>query len=63
MEYTTGKYGDVTMKTNKIIVYIGEERFRISESIDGKLTINKISDGLSDEIKIYPRSVNEVDIL
>lgn len=45
-----------------ITIYIGEERFRISESVDGKLNINKYSDGDSDLIKIYPRTGNEIEL-
>lgn len=45
-----------------ITIYIGEERFRISESVDGKLNINKYSDGDSDLIKIQPRTGNEIEL-
>ena len=45
-----------------ITIYIGEERFRISESVDGKLNINKYSDGDSDLIKIHPRTGNEIEL-
>ncbi len=45
-----------------ITIYIGEERFRLSESIDGKLNINKYSDGDSDLIKINPRTGNEIEL-
>ena len=45
-----------------ITIYIGEERFRISESVDGKLNINKYSDGDSDLIKIQPRYGNEIEL-
>jgi hypothetical protein len=45
-----------------ITIYIGEERFRISESVDGKLNINKYSDGDSHLIKIQPRTGNEIEL-
>ncbi len=45
-----------------ITIYIGEERFRISESVDGKLNINKYSDGDSDLIKIHPHTGNEIEL-
>ena len=45
-----------------ITIYIGEERFRLSESIDGKLNINKYSDSDSDLIKIHPRTGNEIEL-
>lgn len=46
---------------NFIEVSIGSDRFKISESVDGKLNINKIS--LDDtEIKIFPRHSNEIEL-
>jgi len=45
-----------------LVVYIGDDRYRISESIDGKLCINKTSDGDSDLVKIHPRSGNEIEL-
>jgi len=45
-----------------LVVYIGENRYRISESIDGKLCINKTSDGDSDLVQIHPRSGNEIEL-
>ena len=45
-----------------ITIYIGEERFRLSESIDGRLSINKYSDGYSDLIQIHPRTGNEIEL-
>ena len=45
-----------------ITIYIGEERFRLSESIDGKLSINKYSDGDSDLIKIHPLTGNKIEL-
>jgi hypothetical protein len=62
MKYTTKKHGDETIQTDKIIIYIGEDRYRLTESVDGKLNINKISDGLSDNININPRYANEIEI-
>lgn len=62
MKYTTGRHGDTAVKADKIIVYIGEDRYRLTESVDGKLTVNKMSDGLSDDINIHPRYANEIDV-
>ncbi|MDH4127134.1 MAG: hypothetical protein OEV44_00160 [Spirochaetota bacterium] len=62
MKYTTGKHGDTAIEANKIIVYIGENRYRLTESIDGKLTVNKMSDGLNDNINIHPRYANEIEV-
>jgi hypothetical protein len=50
---------DVTTAT----IEINGNRYRLSETIDGRLTINKISlDGNDDYIKIHPRSGNEIDV-
>lgn len=50
---------DVTTAT----IEINGNRYRLSETIDGRLTINKISlDGNDDDIKIHPRSGNEIDV-
>lgn len=49
-------------KVNNIIVYIGDERFRLTESVDGRLNIIKYSDGDSDLIKIHPRMGNEIEL-
>lgn len=50
---------DVTVAT----IEIKGNRYRLSETIDGRLTINKISiDGTDDYIKVHPRSGNEVDL-
>ncbi len=44
-------------------IEINGNRYRLSETIDGRLTINKISlDGNDDYIKIHPRSGNEIDV-
>ena len=62
MKYTTGRHGDTTVKTDKVIIYIGEDRYRLTESVDGKLTVNKMSDGLSDNINVHPRYANEIEV-
>lgn len=37
--------------------------YRISESVDGKLNINKVSlDGDDDYLRIHPRSGNEIEL-
>lgn len=50
------------IENNYLIIYIGEDVYRITESIDGKLSINKTSDGDTDMIRVHPRSGNEIDI-
>jgi len=50
---------DVTNAT----IEINGNRYRLSETIDGRLTINKISiDGDDDYIRVHPRSGNEIDV-
>jgi hypothetical protein len=50
---------DVTTAT----IEINGNRYRLSETIDGRLTINKISiDGNDDCIRVHPRSGNEIDV-
>jgi len=44
-------------------IEINGNRYRLSESIDGRLTINKISlDGTDDYMRVHPKSGNEIDI-
>jgi len=50
---------DVTTAT----IEINGNRYRLSETIDGRLTVNKISiDGDDDYIRVHPRSGNEIDV-
>lgn len=53
---------DELVDVNLLLIYIGDETYRLSESIDGKLNINKTSDGESDLIRIHPRTGNEIEI-
>lgn len=45
-----------------ITITIGEETYRITETIDGKMKINKTSDSDSDMIYIHPITGNEIEI-
>ena len=49
------------IETKKVLIYVGETKIRITESVDGKITINKYNfdDGA---ISIFPRYANEIDI-
>ncbi len=53
---------DEIVESKHLVAYIGYERYRISESIDGKLRVNKTSDGDSDLISVHPRSGNEIEL-
>jgi len=44
-------------------IEINGNRYRLSETIDGRLNVNKISiDGTDDYIRVHPRSGNEIDV-
>ena len=44
-------------------VEINGNRYRLSETTDGRLTVNKVSlDGNDDYIRVHPRSGNEIDV-
>jgi 2-hydroxy-3-keto-5-methylthiopentenyl-1-phosphate phosphatase len=46
-----------------VSIEISGNIYRLSETIYGRLTINKISiDGNDDYIRVHPRSGNEIDI-
>ena len=49
--------------SKSVTIEIDGNRYRLSETIDKRLKINKISlDGCDDCIRIYPSSGNEVDV-
>jgi len=55
-EYLELARGTLTLEINGY-------RYRLSESNDGKLTINKISlDGTDDCVRIHHRSGNEIEL-
>jgi len=54
-----GDYLDINM----VRIYIGENRYRLTESKDHKLNINKFSDGDSDLLLIYPRTGSEIELV
>lgn len=58
------KRGDELTEVTSVVIEINGNRYRLSETIDGKLTINKISlvDSSTDYISVNPRSGNEIDI-
>ena len=62
MKLVTGRLEDNAEEVQRIVVFIGEDRYRITESVDGKMTINKMSDGISDNINVHPRYANEIDV-
>ena len=63
MKYTIGFIDKEEKESSKIIIKIGENKYRLSESDDGRLTINKTTDGIIDTLAVYPRCSNEVDLV
>ena len=61
MKIKIERQGEI-VENKYLVIYIGEDRYRISESIDGKLCINKTSDGDCDLVQIHPRSGNEIEL-
>jgi hypothetical protein len=62
MEFTTHREGKQKQETNRVVIYIGIDTYRISESVDGKMCINKTSDLGSDSMSVHPRSGNEIEL-
>jgi hypothetical protein len=51
------------LEATTLVVIINGTRFTLKETVDGKLSINKVSiNDESDSILVSPRSGNEVDI-
>lgn len=61
MKFTKGR-DEEPVEVKIITIHIGEERFRMSETIDGRLNVNKYSDGDSDLMNIHPRTGNEIEL-
>ena len=56
-----GETVDVEFST--ITLEINGTVFRLKQSVDDKLTINKISsDGTDDVIRVFPRTGNEIEV-
>jgi hypothetical protein len=62
MKIRTKRTTEKTEIVDILIVYIGENRYRLTESLDGFLTINKSSDGSSHGISLHPIVTNEIQI-
>lgn len=61
MKYKTTR-GEELSETKMITIIIGEDTYRITESNDGKLNINKTSNSNDDLIRIHPRTGNEIEL-
>lgn len=62
MEIRTTRQTEERQTVYALIVYIGNDRYSIKETNDGRLQINKVSDGETDLIRIHPRSGNEIEL-
>ena len=62
MKIRTKRQSEEKEDVKMLVVYIGDDRYRISESIDGRLCINKTSNGETDLVRVHPRSGNEVEL-
>lgn len=62
MEIRTTRQTNLREKVDILIVYIGEDRYTLKETNDGRLQINKVSDGDSDLIRVHPRTGNEIEL-
>lgn len=62
MEIRTTRQTEEKQNVNILIVYIGDDRYSLKETNDGRLQIIKVSDGESDLIKIHPRTGNEIEL-
>lgn len=53
---------DALTECSRVDVIIGTNTYHLSESIDGKLNINK-SDGDDGALQVFPRSSNVIEIM
>ena len=61
MKYKTTREEELS-ETKMITIIIGEDTYRITESNDGKLNINKTSNSNDDLIRIHPRTGNKIEL-
>jgi hypothetical protein len=50
------------IEVKRLRVYIGEDTYRLFETVDGRLEINKTSNSPDQSIRVHPRSGNEIEI-
>ena len=61
MKYSVKRNEELT-EVKRISVQIGKTRYKLTESIDGKLCINKSDGDGEDCVMVFPRSSNEIEI-
>ena len=45
-----------------LTVYIGEDTYRLFETIDGRLEVIKTTNSIDQSLRVHPRSGNEIEI-
>ena len=45
-----------------LTVYIGENTYRLFETIDGRLEVIKTTNSIDQSLRVHPRSGNEIEI-
>jgi len=61
MEYKIER-NDEPKKVDKVEIMIGDCKYRMTETVDGKLEIHKSTTGFTEEIVVYPRVTNVIDV-
>ena len=61
MKYSTTR-DEQPEEVKYLKIFIGLDRYRLTETNQGRLKINKTSDGDSDSINIHPCVGNEIEI-
>lgn len=57
------KRGEEPQEVTRVTITIGNTNYYLTESVDGKLNVNKITtDGLNELLLINPRSGNEIEL-
>lgn len=58
------KRGEEPQEVTRVKITIGNNNFYLTESVDGKLNINKTTtDGENELLMVNPRSGNEIELL
>ena len=57
------KRGEEPQEVTRVTITIGNTNYYLTESVDGKLTVNKTTtDGLNELLWVNPRSGNEIEL-
>lgn len=61
MEYKIER-NEEPKKVDKIDVFIGDCKYRLTETVDGKLEVHKTTEGLQEEMLVFPIVTNVINI-